>query len=157
MSAFQVALGLLLLSVSAATSLAEERVRGSLDILLSTPMSTRSILAGKWWGTFRQIGPVLFWPELFSFWLLLDTARWVHFLLLIGTILGYGAADHQPGPGAGDLGEPPGPGGRAVHHRVRGVLDRLADPDRRPVQAGPPGAEPAHGLPGHRHLMPPSP
>ena len=48
--AFQVAVGLLLLSVGAATSLAEERVRGSLDVLLSTPMSTRSILAGKWWG-----------------------------------------------------------------------------------------------------------
>jgi ABC-type transport system involved in multi-copper enzyme maturation permease subunit len=91
LSGFQVTLGLLLLSVSASTSLAEERARGSLDILLSTPMSTRSILAGKWWGTFRQIGPVLFWPELFSFWLLLDTARWIHFLLLIGTILGYGA------------------------------------------------------------------
>ena len=41
MSAFQVGLGLLLLCVSAATSLAEERVRGSLDVLLSTPMSTR--------------------------------------------------------------------------------------------------------------------
>jgi ABC-type transport system involved in multi-copper enzyme maturation permease subunit len=91
MSAFQVVLGLLLLSVSAATSLAEERVRGSLDVLLSTPMSTRSILAGKWWGTFRQIGPVLFWPELLSFWLLLDNGGWDGFVLLIGTILGYGA------------------------------------------------------------------
>ena len=91
LSGFQVTLGLLLLSVSAATSLAEERARGSLDVLLATPMLTRSILAGKWWGTFRQIGPVLFWPELLSFWLLVDTARWVHFILLIGTILGYGA------------------------------------------------------------------
>ena len=35
------------LSVSAATSLAEERVRGSLDILLSTPLSTFSILVGQ--------------------------------------------------------------------------------------------------------------
>jgi ABC-type transport system involved in multi-copper enzyme maturation permease subunit len=91
MSAFQVALGLLLLSVSAATSLAEERVRGSLDILLSTPMSTRSILAGKWWGTFRQVGPVLFWPALLSAGLLLHAGTWSHYLLLIGVILGYGA------------------------------------------------------------------
>ena len=37
MSAFQVGLGLLLLSVGAATSLAEERVRGSLDVLLVDP------------------------------------------------------------------------------------------------------------------------
>ena len=54
MSMFQVSLGLLLLSVSAATSLAEERVRGSLDVLLCTPLSTRSILVGKWWGSFLQ-------------------------------------------------------------------------------------------------------
>ena len=91
MSAFQVALGLLLLSVSAATSLAEERVRGSLDILLSTPMSTRSILAGKWWGTFRQVGPVLFWPALLSAGLLFHFGNWPNYLLLIGVILGYGA------------------------------------------------------------------
>src|SRR6202034_2068302 len=91
MSAFQVSLGLLLLSVSAATSLAEERVRGSLDILLSTPMSTRSILAGKWWGTFRQVGPVLFWPALLSAGLLFHFGNWPNYLLLIGVILGYGA------------------------------------------------------------------
>lgn len=52
---FQVALGFLLLSVSAATSLAEERVRGSLDVLLSTSISTRSIVWGKWWATFRIV------------------------------------------------------------------------------------------------------
>ena len=62
MSMFQVSLGLLLLSVSAATSLAEERVRGSLDVLLCTPLSTRSILVGKWWGSFRQAAHVLVWP-----------------------------------------------------------------------------------------------
>src|SRR5262249_25767504 len=38
----QVSAGLLLLSISAATSLAEERRRGSLDVLLATPLSTRS-------------------------------------------------------------------------------------------------------------------
>ena len=44
---FQVAIGLLLLSVTSATSLAEERVRGSLDLLLSTPLSTRQIVVGQ--------------------------------------------------------------------------------------------------------------
>jgi ABC-type transport system involved in multi-copper enzyme maturation permease subunit len=91
LSAFQVALGLLLLSVGAATSLAEERVRGSLDVLLSTPMSTRSILAGKWWGTFRQVGPVLFWPAVLGARLLFDTGRLPNYLLLIGSILACGA------------------------------------------------------------------
>ena len=37
-NALQVSIGLLFLSVTAATSLAEERVRGSLDVLMTTPM-----------------------------------------------------------------------------------------------------------------------
>ena len=60
----QVAAGLLLLSVSAATSLAEERQRGSLDVLLATPLSTRSIVWGKWWGAFRGVPPLLVLPVL---------------------------------------------------------------------------------------------
>ncbi|MGE3821389.1 MAG: ABC transporter permease subunit [Isosphaeraceae bacterium] len=50
---FQVSVGLLMLSVSAATALAEERVRGSLDVLMSTPLPTRQIVMGKWLGAFR--------------------------------------------------------------------------------------------------------
>ena len=92
MAGFQVALGLLLLSVGAATSLAEERVRGSLDILLLTPMSTRSILAGKWWGTFRKVVPVVFWPGLVTVRLLVEDGNAFAYLLLIGSILASGAA-----------------------------------------------------------------
>jgi ABC-type Na+ efflux pump permease subunit len=44
-----------LFSVSAATSLAEERSSGSLDVLLTTPLPARSIVLGKWWGTFRTV------------------------------------------------------------------------------------------------------
>lgn len=51
---FGAPLGLLLISVAAATSLAEERVRGSLDVLLATPLSTREIVYGKWWGAARS-------------------------------------------------------------------------------------------------------
>ena len=40
LNATQVTVGLLLLSISAVTSLAEERASGSLDVLLSTPLST---------------------------------------------------------------------------------------------------------------------
>lgn len=50
-----VSVGLLMLSVSAATSLAEERVRGSLDVLMATPLSTFSIVLGKWLGTARLV------------------------------------------------------------------------------------------------------
>ena len=51
----QVVVGLLLLSVTASTSLAEERVRGSLDLLLSTSLSTREIVLGKWFGAYRAL------------------------------------------------------------------------------------------------------
>jgi ABC-type transport system involved in multi-copper enzyme maturation permease subunit len=54
-SAFQVSIGLLLASVAAVTSLSEERVCGSLDVLLATPLKTRSIIWGKWRGAFRIV------------------------------------------------------------------------------------------------------
>jgi ABC-type transport system involved in multi-copper enzyme maturation permease subunit len=47
--------GLLMLSATAPTALAEERVLGSLDALLATPLSTRSILVAKWWGMYRRV------------------------------------------------------------------------------------------------------
>jgi ABC-type transport system involved in multi-copper enzyme maturation permease subunit len=49
----QSVLGLMLLSVQAPTALGEERLRGSLDVLLAAPISTRSIVWGKWMGTYR--------------------------------------------------------------------------------------------------------
>jgi ABC-type transport system involved in multi-copper enzyme maturation permease subunit len=91
MNMFQVSVGLLLLSVSAATCLAEERVRGSLDVLLSTPLSSRSILVGKWWGTFRQTAHVLVWPAIVAGLLMAESGRWISYLLLLGLILAYGA------------------------------------------------------------------
>ena len=92
MNVFQVALGLLLLSVGAATSLAEERVRGSLDVLLSTPMSTRSILAGKWWGSFRGVCSIVIWPAATAMFLADDRGTWVGYWLFLGLMLAYGAA-----------------------------------------------------------------
>jgi ABC-type Na+ efflux pump permease subunit len=83
----QVSLGLLLLSVSAATSLAEERVRGSLDVLLCTPLSTRSILVGKWWGSFRQSMHVLVWPLILGGILVTESGRWIGYFLLLGLIM----------------------------------------------------------------------
>jgi ABC-type transport system involved in multi-copper enzyme maturation permease subunit len=66
-SAFIVAIGLLLVSVHAATALAEERAHGSLDVLLSTPLSTRSIVLGKWWGAFRPVPRLAVLPGLIAF------------------------------------------------------------------------------------------
>ncbi len=59
-----VSFGLLLLSVTAATSLAEERTRGSLDVLMATPLSTPTILWAKWWGTFRTVPLLAIGPAL---------------------------------------------------------------------------------------------
>jgi len=91
MSSFQILVGLLFLSVSAATSLAEERVRGSLDVLLATPLSTRSILAEKWLGTFRQSVRVLVWPAIMAGLLVAMSGRWISYFLLLGLILAYSA------------------------------------------------------------------
>jgi ABC-type transport system involved in multi-copper enzyme maturation permease subunit len=66
-SAFIVSIGLLLVSVHAATSLAEERAHGSLDVLLSTPLSTRSIVLGKWWWAFRPVPKIAVLPGLIAF------------------------------------------------------------------------------------------
>jgi ABC-type transport system involved in multi-copper enzyme maturation permease subunit len=49
----QSVLGLMVLSVQAPTALGEERVRGSLDVLMAAPISTRAIVWGKWMGTYR--------------------------------------------------------------------------------------------------------
>jgi hypothetical protein len=57
------ALGLLFLTVLAVTGLAEERARG-MDELLSTPLASRAILRGKWWGAFRRVLPVALLPTL---------------------------------------------------------------------------------------------
>ena len=63
----QVAIGLFLLSVTAATSLAEERVRGSLDVLLTTTLTTRQIVLGKWIGTYRAVPLLAILPALSFF------------------------------------------------------------------------------------------
>lgn len=59
--------GLLILCVTASTALAEERVRGSLDVLMTTPLSTWEIVWGKWWGSAQSIAPLAIFPAIISF------------------------------------------------------------------------------------------
>jgi ABC-type transport system involved in multi-copper enzyme maturation permease subunit len=89
---FQAGIGLLLLSVSAATVLAEERVRGNLDILLATPLSTRSIVWAKWWGTFRAVPLLACCPAAVAVKLARESGRWEGAALVVGLFLAYGAA-----------------------------------------------------------------
>jgi ABC-type transport system involved in multi-copper enzyme maturation permease subunit len=53
--AFVVSIGLLLVTISAVTSLSEDRSRGVLDMLLTTPLPSSTIVLGKWFGTFRAV------------------------------------------------------------------------------------------------------
>lgn len=88
---FQVAIGLLLVSVAAATALAEERVRGSLDILMATPLPTRSIVWGKWFGTFRSVLWLLVLPVTLAAVLAGLSGRGMFVPFLALEILAYGA------------------------------------------------------------------
>ena len=89
----QVSIGMLLLSVTAATSLAEERVRGSLDVLMTTTLSTREIVLGKWLGTFRRVPSLAVLPVLVV--LFGDPSKWFYAptaLLTLVFVLVCGAA-----------------------------------------------------------------
>jgi ABC-type transport system involved in multi-copper enzyme maturation permease subunit len=90
---FQVSIGLLLLSVSAATSLAEERVRGSLDILMSTPLPTGQIVLGKWLGSYRVVPLLAVLPWLLVAALAFETdSPWWASLLMVAYVFCAGAA-----------------------------------------------------------------
>jgi ABC-type transport system involved in multi-copper enzyme maturation permease subunit len=91
-NAWQVAIGLLLLSVSAATTLAEERDRGSLDVIMATPLTTREIVWGKWWGTFAMVPRLAILPIWVSGGASMVTDGGIGLVLMIGLILAYAAA-----------------------------------------------------------------
>ena len=87
----QVSVGLLLASVSAVTALAEERVRGSMDVLLATPLTTRAIVWGKWRGAFRRIPPLAILPMINCALLAMETQRWWSLVFMLAIVLAYGA------------------------------------------------------------------
>jgi ABC-type transport system involved in multi-copper enzyme maturation permease subunit len=88
----QVSFGLLLLTVDAATSLAEERARGSLDVLLTTPLPTRSIVLGKWCGSYRTVLWLAVLPLLLAALAVQEARGWAAVLVLLAVILVYGAS-----------------------------------------------------------------
>jgi ABC-type transport system involved in multi-copper enzyme maturation permease subunit len=88
----QITIALLMLSVTAASSLTEERVRGSLDVLLATPLPTSAIVLGKWWGTFRNVPLLAILPFWVAVALASQTGNWIGPFLIPMEILAYGAA-----------------------------------------------------------------
>ena len=101
-----VTVGLFLLSISAPLALADERDRGSLDVIMTTPLSTWSIVWGKWWGTFAIVPRLAILPIWVTTALSLISGRWREWFLLIGLILSAAAAITSIGwlrpPGAVD-------------------------------------------------------
>ena len=89
---WEVVIGLLLLSISAPLALAEERDRGSLDVIMTTPLSARTIVWGKWWGTFATVPRLAILPIWVTTALALVTGRWIGVLLVIGLIFAPAAA-----------------------------------------------------------------
>jgi ABC-type transport system involved in multi-copper enzyme maturation permease subunit len=92
-NALQVPFGLLLLSVLSVTSLAEERARGTLDVLLTTPLTTGAILIGKWWATYRTAVLLAILP---GFVVVAGVGRtpdvWAFPVVICLLVLSYGAA-----------------------------------------------------------------
>lgn len=88
---FTVTYGLLLLSVSASTSLSEERARGSLDVLMSTPLPTSQIVWGKWWGTFRGALWISLLPTIVAVLIGIKKFTLLEPLVTIALILSFGA------------------------------------------------------------------
>ncbi len=91
-NAWQVSIGLLLLSVSAATSLAEERDRGSLEVIMTTPLSAREIVWGKWCGTIATVPRLAILPLWVGIGAAMISQGWDGLILMFGLILAYAAA-----------------------------------------------------------------
>ena len=72
---FAVCLGLILVIVTATTALAEERAGDGIEVLLSTPLSAREILLGKWWGAYRIVPGIAVIPAVISLGLGITRAR----------------------------------------------------------------------------------
>ena len=84
-----VSLGLLLLSISAATALAEERDRGSLDVVMTTDLSTAEIVRGKWWGTFAMVPRLAILPCWVCGGLAMLTSNYLAFFLMVALLLSH--------------------------------------------------------------------
>jgi ABC-type Na+ efflux pump permease subunit len=89
---FQVAVGLLLMSLVTPASLAEERAQGSLDVLLSTPLSARDLILGKWLAHYRIVPWIALLPGVVAAAHAVFGGRWSGVPLVVASVLAQGAA-----------------------------------------------------------------
>ena len=76
-----------LLLVASTTALVEERAHGTLDILLTTPISSRTIVLTKWWSVFRCVPRLVALPALLAAVLAFFSGGWLSAGLLVLSIL----------------------------------------------------------------------
>jgi ABC-type transport system involved in multi-copper enzyme maturation permease subunit len=91
LNGLQVAAGMLLLVVRSATTFADERARGGLDVLLSTPIESRSILVAKWWGAFQTAPRLALLPSTAAFAVACRSTRFEGVAVIAGVVVCYGA------------------------------------------------------------------
>ncbi len=72
---FFVGFQMLFIVLASVTSLADERSRGNLDILLATPVSTKEVVATKWRSAFRMVRSLLFLPMFIAIWIMAHRYR----------------------------------------------------------------------------------
>ncbi len=89
---FQTVVGLVLLSIVSPAALAEERSRGSLEVLLTTPLSTSSLVLSKWCACYRGVFVMALLPTLVAMAHAVQSGRWRGVPLVLGTVLVQGAA-----------------------------------------------------------------
>src|SRR5262249_15542984 len=65
---------------------------GTLDLLLTTPMPTRSIVLGMWWGSYRTVLWLAVLPLLLAAGAVEQARGWVLVLVLAAVVLVYGAS-----------------------------------------------------------------
>ena len=101
-------------------------MRGSLDVLMTTPMSTTEIVIGKWLGTYRVVPFLAILPVLVvivskPF----NPENWFGAGMIAWFVLVSGARGDEPGAGDGDVVFPARPGRGFDRHRVRCDRRRL--------------------------------
>jgi ABC-type transport system involved in multi-copper enzyme maturation permease subunit len=93
--AFMVSIGLLMVSVTSATALAEERAHGNLEVLMASPLSSRALVLAKWRGAYRVVPWLSTLPGLLALGTALGRglgpAAILFALLIAAIIMAYGA------------------------------------------------------------------
>jgi ABC-type transport system involved in multi-copper enzyme maturation permease subunit len=92
LNGMQVAAGMLLVAVAATTALAGERAQGDWDVLLTTPLESRTIVVGKWWSAFRGVPWLAVPAGLTTLAVATRSGRYAGVALVMGLVLAYGAA-----------------------------------------------------------------